>query len=44
MGTGLRAHVDGIADELKLAETGLLKRLTEQAMEAEKMKTCFILD
>ena len=44
LGAGLRAHVDGIADELKLAETGLLKRLTEQAMEAEKMKTCFILD
>jgi len=44
LGTGFRAHVDGIADELQQAETGLLKRLTEQAMEAEKMKTCFILD
>jgi hypothetical protein len=44
LGAGFRAHVDGIADELQQAETGLLKRLTEQAMEAEKMKTCFLLD
>jgi Leucine-rich repeat (LRR) protein/Tfp pilus assembly protein PilV len=44
LGTGFRAHIDAIADELQQAETGLLKSLTEQAIEAEKMKTCFILD
>ncbi|MCK1792986.1 NEL-type E3 ubiquitin ligase domain-containing protein [Pseudomonas violetae] len=37
-------QVDGIADELDKAETGLLKRLTQAAIEADEAKTCFALD
>jgi len=44
LGAGYRPQVDGIADELKAAETALLKRLTEAAMQAEESKTCFALD
>ena len=44
LGSGYRAHVDGIADELQKAEKGLLTRLTEEAMKAEDLKTCFNFD
>lgn len=44
LGAGYRPKVDGIADELKKAETALLKRLTEAAMKADESKTCFALD
>ncbi|MGL6242502.1 NEL-type E3 ubiquitin ligase domain-containing protein [Pseudomonas sp.] len=44
LGVDYRKTVDGIADELKRAETTLLKRLTEEAMQADEAKTCFALD
>lgn len=44
LGADYRPQVDGIADELKQAETALLKRLTEAAMEADESRTCFALD
>lgn len=44
LGAGYRAHVDGIAAELKQAETTLVKKFTEEAMKADDLKTCFILD
>ena len=44
LGADYRPQVDGIADELKQAETALLKRLTEAAMTADESRTCFALD
>lgn len=44
LGEDYRAEVDAIADELNRAETGLLTRLTEAAMQAADSKTCFALD
>lgn len=44
LGAGYRPKVDGIAEELKTAETALLKRLTEAAMQADESRTCFALD
>ncbi|MHC8318408.1 NEL-type E3 ubiquitin ligase domain-containing protein [Pseudomonas sp. LB3P31] len=44
LGEGYRAQVDGIADEMAKAETALLKRLTQAAMEADEARTCFALD
>ncbi|MCU1763254.1 hypothetical protein NTD84_26525 [Pseudomonas sp. 14P_8.1_Bac3] len=44
LGTDYRAQVDGIATELQQGESRLLKRLTEEAMKAEELKTCFVLD
>lgn len=44
LGVDYRTQVDAIADELKKAETALLKRLTEAAMKAAESKTCFALD
>lgn len=44
LGVQYRSVVDGIADELKKAETDLLKRLTEEAMKADDARTCFALD
>ena len=43
-GAQYRTRVDAIADELNTAETGLLERLTQAAMEADEAKTCFALD
>ena len=44
LGSDYRPQVDGIADELKQAETALLKRLTEAALMADESRTCFALD
>ncbi|MFL1526155.1 NEL-type E3 ubiquitin ligase domain-containing protein [Pseudomonas sp. O230] len=44
LGADYRPQVDGIADELKQAETALLTRLTEAAMTADESRTCFALD
>lgn len=44
LGAEYRITVDGIAGELKTAESALLKRLTEAAMKADELKTCFALD
>ncbi|MGE8151113.1 NEL-type E3 ubiquitin ligase domain-containing protein [Pseudomonas vancouverensis] len=44
LGTQYRPTVDGIAAELKTAETALLKRLTVAAMEADEARVCFALD
>ncbi|HWT70200.1 MAG TPA: NEL-type E3 ubiquitin ligase domain-containing protein [Pseudomonas sp.] len=43
-GADYRAEVDRIVAEQNTAETALLKRLTEAAMEAEKSGACFALD
>jgi len=44
LGAQYRSEVNGIADELKTAETDLLTRLTEAAMKADGARTCFALD
>jgi hypothetical protein len=44
LGAGYRPQVDGIAAELKKAETALLKSLTEAAIKADESRTCFALD
>jgi hypothetical protein len=44
LGADYRTTVDGIADELKTAESDLFTRLTEAAMKADESKTCFALD
>lgn len=44
LGVDYRPTVDGIAAELKTAETALLKSMTEAAMRAAELKTCFALD
>ena len=44
LGDLYRGQVDGIAAELQQGETRLLQRLTEDAMKAEELKTCFVLD
>lgn len=44
LGAEYLPQVDGIADELKTAESSLLKRLTEAAMAADDAKACFALD
>jgi hypothetical protein len=43
-GADYRTTVDGIAAEMKVAESDLLKRLTEAAMKADELKACFALD
>ncbi|MHC8328165.1 NEL-type E3 ubiquitin ligase domain-containing protein [Pseudomonas sp. LB1P83] len=44
LGADYRPQVDGIAVELKKAETALLTSLTEAAMKADESRTCFALD
>lgn len=44
LGAKYRAQVDGIADEKQQAENGLLKSLTEEAMKAQELKSCVVLD
>lgn len=44
LGDRYHGQVDGIAAELQQGETRLLRRLTEEAMKAEELKTCFALD
>ena len=44
LGADYRVEVDAIADELSRAETGLLTRLTETALQAADSLTCFALD
>ncbi|MHC8402152.1 NEL-type E3 ubiquitin ligase domain-containing protein [Pseudomonas sp. MDT1-17] len=44
LGAKYLTQVDGIADELKRAEAGLLTRLTEAAMKADESMTCFPFD
>lgn len=43
-GTHYRTQVDVIADDMDKAETGLLKRMTQAAMEADEARACFVLD
>ncbi|WP_415773746.1 NEL-type E3 ubiquitin ligase domain-containing protein [Pseudomonas sp. LB3P38] len=42
-GAEYHAQVDGIVDELQRGETSLLNRLTEEALKADELKTCFML-
>jgi hypothetical protein len=44
LGAGYRNEADRIAEDLNTAETDLLTRLTEAAMQADESKTCFALD
>lgn len=44
LGDGYLAHVDGIVSEMETAQKNLLKRLTQQAMQAAEQKVCFKLD
>ncbi|WP_433739361.1 NEL-type E3 ubiquitin ligase domain-containing protein [Pseudomonas putida] len=44
LGVDYRPRVDGIANELNIAETVLLKRLTDAAIQANASKVCFALD
>ena len=44
LGTKYRAQVDGIMAEMQQSETRLLERLTQDALKAEELATCYALD
>jgi hypothetical protein len=44
LGSEYQTQVDGIMAEMERAETSLLERLTQDALKAEELATCFALD